>query len=554
MQIASYYASVGFNVRKQDLKAVDAALRQIQKRLELFQKNIGKSLTLPELKIKKITLDNLSAQRTLQTELNRTGRLLELRIGNVRLDQNKINSQVQNVFQRAANTARMNVRTIAGTGGGGNPYHIPRLPQMNNGGVFGAGFGGGFGGSMLPRFGPGMLGVAGIGAAGVYGAQKVGQAQDANAKAQTQLLKLRTSGSTIAGQPIEQALIGLSNEIGVAAEGQVDAFSRFLKQTKNANMTSDQGFKLFKDMSIATRGNGGDQQSIERQSYALQQLLGLGYLRSEELNQQLADSNPAIKGFIQKAYTERTGKEGTENFLRAMSKREVSVADVLRGYELSAKAAAGAVAQMADSIDGERARLENSKFSEQLSRVGSDLTGATADYVRAQGELHEAMKPLRDSFHVLAAASTSLAARFISASAKQLSQSPAFTGQPSNEQRSLAPMASSMGRGLLGVPDIRVLNQPSIPQFLSPMPVQQKEWQKAASEYSRPGIESVLQSMRPSSVSNTTTVSPGAIVIHTTAADGNALARELEPHMRELFRHEMVSVFQGVATEFPDME
>jgi len=164
------------------------------------------------------------------------------------------------------------------------------------------------------------------------------------------------------------------------------------------------------------------------------------------------------------------------------------------------------------------------------------------------------MKPLRDSFYTLAAAGTSVAAKLISAFGGKLSTAPALNGQLTNEQRSLAPMASSTGRGMLSVPDIRVLNQPSIPQFLSPMPVQQKEWQKAASEYSRPSFESVLQSMRPSSVSNTTTVSPGAIVIHTQATNGDQLAAELEPRMRELFHRETTSIFQGVMVEFPDLE
>lgn len=555
MQIASYYASVGFTVRKQDLKAVDAALRQIQKRLELFQKNIGKSLTLPELKIKKITLDSLSAQRTLQTELNRTGRLLELRIGNVRLDQNKITSQVQNVFQRAANNARMNVKTIAGTGGGGNPYHVPRLPQMNNGGVFGAGFGGGFGGSMLPRFGPGMMGAAGVGAAAVYGGQKINETRQLMSKRELERLQLEISvgGSAERRQSAIDVLIDLSNRLGINAEKQVDGFTKFMKQGQlSMGLSAQKAFDLYGNMAVATRGNGGDDQSVQRQAYALQQIGGLGYLRAEELNQQLADSAPAIRSYIIKAFAERTGQNGLDNFLKAMSKREVTFNDVMRAYELAAKDAAGKVKELANTVSGEEARFQNLKFAEELDHSKGAMTSAAREFAKSQAELYKAMTPLRDSFYALAAAGTSVAAKLVSGFSGKLATAPALNGLLTNEQRSLAPMASSMGRGMLSVPDIRVLNQPSIPQFLSPMPVQQKEWQKAASEYVRPGIESILPSMRPAPTVNSNIIVP--ITVHTTAADGNALARELEPHMRELFRRETISIFQGVMIENPDME
>lgn len=49
-------------------------------------------------------------------------------------------------------------------------------------------------------------------------------------------------------------------------------------------LTAQRAFDLYSNMGIATRGNGGDQQSIERQSLALTQIGGLGYLRAEELN------------------------------------------------------------------------------------------------------------------------------------------------------------------------------------------------------------------------------------------------------------------------------
>jgi len=106
--------------------------------------------------------------------------------------------------------------------------------------------------------------------------------------------------------------INLADNLGISAEGQVDSFSRFLKQAKSSGLSTEQGFDLYKNVATATRGNGGTEANIEGQNYALSQILGLGYLRNEELSGQLADQNPAIKKFIMEAFAERTGKTGTE--------------------------------------------------------------------------------------------------------------------------------------------------------------------------------------------------------------------------------------------------
>lgn len=192
------------------------------------------------------------------------------------------------------------------------------------------------------------------------------------------------------------------------------------------------------------------------------------------------------------AFAERTGKTGTEAFLDALSNREVSVQDVLKGYEKSAKEASDRVRELSGSIQGAEARLENLKLAEELQRtVDGPLTEAAKQWTEAQTELHGAMEPLRDSFYSVAASATSLAASLISWGVKQSESAPAVNGEASNEQRSENPWSSSTGRGMLSIPDARAIKQPSYPQFVSPLIPEQKEWEKSRFI---PSVDSLMSS------------------------------------------------------------
>ena len=109
--VSSFYAQIGIQTRLQDLQRVDKYLKllegKVKKTTAALQKDFSKTLVLPTLKIKKVQIDNtLNAQRSIQTDLNRIGRLTELRIGSVKLDEARITRQVQNVFTRASSAAR----------------------------------------------------------------------------------------------------------------------------------------------------------------------------------------------------------------------------------------------------------------------------------------------------------------------------------------------------------------------------------------------------------------------------------------------------------------
>lgn len=553
MEIAKYTVGLNFSLNPRSIRMVDQQIRLMEKKLALMTQrmkaNFDKSFALPSLKIKKIELDPLSAQRSIQGDLNRMGRLLELKVGNIRLDQAKINSQVQTTFQRAANQARMNVKTIAGAGGGGNPF--PAVPRFNTLGA--AGLGGGLGAS-LPMFGPAGIAAAAVVGTGAYGVSKINDARRLISQRELERLQLEISvgGSKERRQSAVDALIGLSNKLGVQAQSQVDGFTRFMKQGQNSmGLTAQRAFDLYSNMGIATRGNGGDQQSIERQAYALTQIGGLGYLRAEELTGQLADSNPAIRSYIIKAWEERTGAKGVEAFLSAMAKRQVSFNDVMRGYELAAKEASGRVKELANTVQGEEARLANVRFAEELERSKGPMTDAARRFVESQQKLFEASEPLRDSFYKVAAAGTSLAADMVGWLSTRLQTAPALNNEVSNEQRATDPFSSAMGRGMLSVPDIRRIRDNQAP-FISPLIPESPAWKQAADSFVMP--RNLLQQMSGASINSTVTVQPGAINITAHGVSEEKLVGELEGRVQGIFRHEMQSLLSSTKLEYSQKE
>ena len=553
MEIAKYTVGLNFSLNPRSIRMVDQQIRLMEKKLALMTQrmkaNFDKSFALPSLKIRKIELDPLSAQRSIQGDLNRMGRLLELKVGNIRLDQAKINQQVQTVFQRAANQARMNVKTIAGAGGGGNPF--PAVPRFNTLGA--AGLGGGLGAS-LPMFGPAGIAAAAVVGTGAYGVSKINDARRLISQRELERLQLEISvgGSKERRQSAVDVLIDLSNKLGVQAQSQVDGFTRFMKQGQNSmGLTAQRAFDLYSNMGIATRGNGGDQQSIERQSLALTQIGGLGYLRAEELNTQLADSNPAIRSYIIKAWEERTGAKGVEAFLSAMAKRQVSFNDVMRGYELAAKEASGRVKELANTVQGEEARLANVRFAEELERSKGPMTDAARRFVESQQKLFEASEPLRDSFYKVAAAGTSLAADMVGWLSTRLQTAPALNNEVSNEQRVTAPFSSAMGRGMLSVPDIRRIRDNQAP-FISPLIPESPAWKQAADSFVMP--RNLLQQMSGASINSTVTVQPGAINITAHGLSEEKLVGELEGRVQGIFRHEMQSLLSSTKLEYSQKE
>lgn len=299
--VSSFYAQIGIQTRLQDLQRAERYLKllegKVRKTTAALQKDFSKNFTLPALNVKKFKFDSLALQRGAQTELNRVGRLLELKVSNITLDQGRINRQVSQVLTRASSKARMDIKSVLGTSGGANIHwpgagYSPRLPHMPNTQSLGqyagaAGFGGTLGASLPMMGGPAGLAVAGVTAGGYMAYRQVDKLnqQQTQREAQRIALDVASGSSTREGRDAMNArFLELSNRLGLNAEKNVDAYAQAMKQLQGAGLSAAEAFKLFENVSIATKGSGLTDDQNSRQLYAITQTFGKQALMSEELN------------------------------------------------------------------------------------------------------------------------------------------------------------------------------------------------------------------------------------------------------------------------------
>lgn len=398
--------------------------------------------------------------------------------------------------------------------------------------------------------GPAGLAVAGVTAGGYMAYRQVDKLNQSQTQREAQRIALdvASGSSTREGRDAMNArFLELSNRLGLNAEKNVDAYAQAMKQLQGAGLSAAEAFKLFENVSIATKGSGLTDDQNSRQLYAITQTFGKQALMSEELNAQLGDANAGIKRFVQEVWQDRTGKSGMEAFLKDMAARKVTPDMLAEAYARQAAYVAPRVEEFAASAESSKNRLANARFTEELQRtVDGEMVPSIKRFTAAQQELHTATIPLRDAMYSLGAGALSATASLVSWTAKAIENSPAMAKQASYEQRSEAVMAPSMGRGLLSVPNItRLQEKPRQP--ITPMLYQKPDWQMQAAQYANP--ESILEQL--SSTTNhirmdaSMTISPGGIVVNTQAKDAEQLAQELEPHIRQQFDNSL----QGLLTE-----
>lgn len=246
---------------------------------------------------------------------------------------------------------------------------------------------------------------------------------------------------------------------------------------------------------------------------------------------------------------------------------------------MAAKEASGRVKELANTVQGEEARLANARFAEELERSKGPMTDAARRFVESQQKLFEASEPLRDSFYKVAAAGTSLAADMVGWLSTRLQTAPALNNEVSNEQRATAPFSSAMGRGMLSVPDIRRIRDNQAP-FISPLVPESPAWKQAADSFVMPRNNqapfnsplipespawkhaadaammprNLLQQMSGASINSTVTVQPGAINITAHGVSEEKLVGELEGRVQGIFRHEMQSLLSSTKLEYSQKE
>jgi len=554
--VSSFYAQIGIQTRLQDLQRADRYLKvlegKVRKTTAALQKDFSKTLVLPTLKIKKVQIDNtLNAQRSIQTDLNRIGRLTELRIGSVKLDEARITRQVSQVLTRASSKARMDIKSVLGTHGGANIHwpgagYSPRLPHMPNTQSLGqyagaAGFGGTLGASLPMMGGPVGLAVAGVTAGGYMAYRQVSQLKRSQTDVEASRVKLDVASGYKDRKDIDrqnEEFFSLANMTGSDAMSLVDSYSQMMKTLQAIGLSSEKSFDLYKNMSLFAKSTGADSQQMSRAGYAIGQIYGKGFVSREELQLQLADALPSFRRYLMDVYAKETGNSSFESFDKALTDKKITTQMLEQAFREAAKSGMPNVQQYANTAQGMENQYANQVLQEQMRRTLDDeMVPAAKRFTQAQGELYKATAPLRNAMYDLSAGALSAAANLVSWSAKALENSPAMAKQASYEQRSEAVMAPSMGRGLLSVPNItRLQEKPRQP--ITPMLYQKPDWQQAAEQYAPSSPDALMQQFTQRSnlsVQSSVSFQQGAFQIQTQATDAQTLAAELQPLIQEQF-------------------
>lgn len=345
MQIASYFASLGFKVDRNSVRNVDRTLDNIEKRLRKFgSKNNGLKLNLTGFTVDQAKL-NLALGNALDLASSRT--TFEI---------------TRFVINEAALLAAI-IRAMRGLPPlppGPHPPPVPpgprppgsRSPVVN----------GGFTGAAARVYGPALaLGFGG------YGLAQLNQRnqQVVSAQLQTQAVVQQAGGSAAQGSESFQYLRREANRIGFNYLDASQDYNKLISGLTGSGISVKDSQKVFSGFAELARVNKLDKTTQNRLFRALSQVAGKGKLQSEELTGQIAEALPGGTALFAQAYQKqiggnKTGSEAIQQLLADMKKGKVT-SDILTyaGAAASQRAQSGLI-PASQASQAEQQRYQNS--------------------------------------------------------------------------------------------------------------------------------------------------------------------------------------------------
>ena len=329
-QIASYFASLGFDIDQKSVRRVDNTLKNLEKRLKLFGKNFNKKIGI-SLDITAFNID----QKKLKTAL---GNSLDLASKSVAFEISKFVVNDRNLQAALLRAARR--LPPYPPGGGPHPPHPPLPPTPPRPGPYPplppgsrrAAVGGGyFGGGLARLYGPALaLGLGG------YGLSQLNQRNQQVVAAQLQT----TATAQQAGATPEQGkqsfkwLEQQADRIGFNFLDAAPSYNKLVSGLTGAGMSIKQSQDVFKGFSELGRVNKLDAVGQKRLYKALSDVAGKDQLMSEELTGQFAEALPGAVSLFADAYQaklkaegkgagDKTGADAIKELRAAMKKGEV---------------------------------------------------------------------------------------------------------------------------------------------------------------------------------------------------------------------------------------
>lgn len=272
MQVASYFASLGFRVDRRELRRVDQHLKNIETKLKRFGNNLDKTLKI-KFNIDRFDVDQRKLNFVLGSALDLASARLTFQVNNFDINQTRLNQQVAAATARASRAARVSV---------GSNVNEPGLGGLRGRDVVA---GGGVAG-LAARFFPAALTVA----AGGYGAGALNRRNQevVSAQLQTEAVVQQAGGTQAQGAQVFDYLRNEADRIGFNYLEAAPDFSKLLSGLTGAGISVEQGQNVFSGFAELARVNKLDKTSQNRLFRALSQVAGKDQLYSEELNYRFA--------------------------------------------------------------------------------------------------------------------------------------------------------------------------------------------------------------------------------------------------------------------------
>lgn len=402
MIISKYTVDISFRVDQKELRKLDATLKNLQKKLTNFGKNLNKKLTF-EISSFSVNQKNLNRvlgnaldiasksvtfevakfsvnDRNLQAALIKAGRRTGLGgIGGSQLTSREWDRrrQITNSdresealirHQRAMQLASL--RSAARSSPSGISHAVA-------GGV------GGVGGLLARSYLP-ALALAG----GGYGLAALNNRnqQIVSAQLQTNAIVGQATGNPQQGTEVMDWLKYQADRIGFSWLDAAPQFNNVISGLTGAGMSVGESQKVFQGFAEISRVNKLDRNQQQRLFRAISQVAGKDQLMSEELTGQIAEALPGGVSIFAEAYKRQTGNDlglnGSEDIkalLKAMKARDVR-GDILTfaAQVASERAAPGLeVARTASQAEQDRA----TNAYNRLATIASD-SGVESGFAR----------------------------------------------------------------------------------------------------------------------------------------------------------------------------
>lgn len=350
MQVASYWASLGFKVDQKELRKVDATFKQLEARLRNFGKLANKNLKIT-FDIGKFNIDQQKLNVALGNALDIASLRNSFQVSRFSVDQQALNRSLATATQIASRQARVNVRATAGS------------LRDNVGGISSrhAVAAGGIGGIAARAYGP-ALALAG----GGYGASWLNRRNQEVVSAQlmTQAVVQQAGGTKEQGMESFDWLRNQANRVGFNYLDAAPDFNKLVSGLAGAGMSVETSQETFKGFAELSRVNKLDKTSQNRLFRALSQVAGKNQLMSEELTGQIAEALPGGVALFAEAYQRQTGGNltGTEAIqaLRdAMENRKVKGNILPVAAQIASEKAASGLSAASKASQAEQARAQN---------------------------------------------------------------------------------------------------------------------------------------------------------------------------------------------------